>query len=531
MEQKDSAGGHSHQGDLARLQGSAREVERWQTAQQHVLGGRFSHAIGGYNDLVKRFPGVAQLWFELGIAAVGDLDFKLAGEALGFAADLARGDATLLILVGQQYHRLRRLDKARDCFQRAVAADPTSVSARVSLADWNERERRLDDAMENIEACLAVHPGDEQARYFRAFLWYRQGRQAEAEAALRDLIQGGLHDSNVKISSRHLLGVVLDELGRYAEGMQWLGDAKAQLRQTRDRSPLEREYERADSQRRKLVASLARPMIDSWRRGMPSAPAQPWLALLGGHPRSGTTLLEQVLGAHPDVLAFDESEAFVNEIGNQLAPVLSSKPLTAEALDAVDVTRLGMMRRRYLTSLLREVEGERGTRMLVDKNPSATSSLHLFLRVFRELKVIVAVRDPRDTVISCYFQNLALTSANVNFLSLERTARHYTDMMDIWLRLRDLGGFDWMETRYEDMVADLEAEGRRVTEFLGLKWHSGQAAFQEAARKKFVFAPTYSDVTKPIYKRAVKRWEHYAEALAPIQQRLAPYCKALGYEA
>jgi hypothetical protein len=123
-----------------------------------------------------------------------------------------------------------------------------------------------------------------------------------------------------------------------------------------------------------------------------------------------------------------------------------------------------------------------------------------------------------------------LTTANVNFLSLERTARHYADMMDVWLRLRELGGFEWIETRYEDMVEDLGAEGRRTTEFLGLSWQGVQGNYHEAARGKFVFAPTYSDVTKPVYRRAMKRWEHYAEALEPVRERLAPYCEAFGYE-
>jgi hypothetical protein len=95
--------------------------------------------------------------------------------------------------------------------------------------------------------------------------------------------------------------------------------------------------------------------------------------------------------------------------------------------------------------------------------------------------------------------------------------------------LRDLGGFDWIETRYEDVVANLAAEGRRVTEFLGLAWHPDQVHYYEKARRKFLFAPTYHDVTQPVYQRAVGRWERYAEALAPIQPRLAPYLKAFGY--
>jgi hypothetical protein len=101
--------------------------------------------------------------------------------------------------------------------------------------------------------------------------------------------------------------------------------------------------------------------------------------------------------------------------------------------------------------------------------------------------------------------------------------------MDVWLRMKEIGGFDWIETRYEDVVENLAGEGQRVTEFLGLPWHAEQAKFYETARKKFVFAPTYHDVTKPVHKRAVGRWEHYAEALAPVLEKLRPYCEALKY--
>ena len=151
-------------------------------------------------------------------------------------------------------------------------------------------------------------------------------------------------------------------------------------------------------------------------------------------------------------------------------------------------------------------------------------------RIKPEDRIVFLKRDPRDVIVSCYFQNLRLNAINANFLSLERTAVHYADLMDVWLRMRELGGFDWIETRYEDIVAGLEAEGRRVTEFLGLSWQPQQAAFHESNRKKFVFSPTYTEVTQPVYQRAVGRWRNYAEALAPIQARVAPYCRAFNYE-
>jgi len=198
-------------------------------------------------------------------------------------------------------------------------------------------------------------------------------------------------------------------------------------------------------------------------------------------------------------------------------------------LDGLSSPRLAQMRERYFKSLLREVHASPAIRVLLDKNPSPTASLHLWLRVFPDLKVIIALRDPRDVVISCFFQNLMLNATNANFLTLERTARHYADLMDVWLHLRDLGGFDWIETRYEDVVAGLEAEGRKVTEFLGLAWHAGQREYYARARRKFLFAPTYHDVTQPVYRRAVGRWQRYAEALEPVQAKLARYCRAFGY--
>jgi hypothetical protein len=290
---------------------------------------------------------------------------------------------------------------------------------------------------------------------------------------------------------------------------------------------LEKSYDEGDRRRRELLAGLTPEMIRRWRQEPPASQENHQLAFLGGHPRSGTTLLEQVLDANPDVLAFDEPSAFLHEVEKQIH--FQPTPKAADQLDSLPASRRREMRQRYVKSLLREVPGQPRQRVLVDKNPSPTMALNLWLRVFPELKVIIALRDPRDVIISCFFLNIMLNATNVNFLSLERTAKHYADLMDVWLRLRELGGFDWIESRYEDVVADLAVEGRRVTEFLGLTWHPDQARYHETARRKVLYAPTYHDVTQPVYKHAVKRWERYADALAPVQASLAKYCRAFGY--
>lgn len=514
--------------DAIKLQSNLRDLVRLQKAREQLLGGRSGAALGGYRELTRRYPGVPELWFELGNAAAGELDFALANQAYHRARELAPRNAPLLSTIGNQYQSLRQLDDARACFEGAVAAAPDSVDARISLAVWFEKERRLDEAWDCVAAILAKHPRDDQARYFRALLLHRKKMNAEAETALRDLIKDGPQYPYVKYAAPHLLGVVLDQLGQYDEAMRWLITAKAQVRTITDTALLEKSYDENDQRRREMLAGLTPEMIRRWRQEAPASREKYQFAFLGGHPRSGTTLLEQILDANPDVLAFDEPAAFHQEVEKKLnLPARNA----AEQLDKLASSRRREMRQRYLQSLLREVPGQPAQRVLVDKNPSPTMSLNTWLRVFPELKVIIALRDPRDVVISCFFLNIMLNATNVNFLSLERTARHYADLMDVWLRVRDLGGFEWIESRYEDVVADLEMEGRKVTEFLGLTWHPDQARFHETARRKVLYAPTYHDVTQPVYQRAVKRWERYAAALAPVQAALAPYCRAFGYPA
>lgn len=516
--------------DLAKLQRSPRDQVRWQKAQEQLLGGRSGPALAAYRDLARRFPGIPELWFELGNAASAELDFPQAGAAYRRAQELAPNNPSLLGSIGHQYLGLRQLDHARASFERAVAADPDSVDARINLAVWFEKERRLDEAWENVEACLARHPRDDQARYFRALLLHRKKRDPEAESALRDLIRDGPQYPYVKYAAPHLLGVVLDQLGQYAEAMEWLVRAKAQVRTITNTSVLEKSYDQSDRRRRELLACLTPGMMQRWRQEARPSGERYQIAFLGGHPRSGTTLLEQILDAHPDVLAFDEPAAFSQEIASRLDfPQARTPSALTEKINALAPAQRADIRRRYVKSLLREISGEPSARILLDKNPSPTMSLNLWLRVFPELKVIIALRDPRDVLISCFFLNIMLNATNVNFLSLERTAKHYGDLMDVWLRLRELGGFDWIESRYEDVVADLAAEGQKVTNFLGLTWHPDQGRSHETARRKVLFAPTYHDVTQPVYKRAVGRWERYAESLAPLQAKLEPYCRAFGY--
>jgi len=494
---------------------------RIEEARGFLLANDFAQALPRYAKLTRQCPRAAVIWFEYGNAASKLRNLALADSSWRKALELEPRNAELIGMIGHQYQGARQPQKAAACFAQAAAADPCGINPRISLAVLLEKNHRLAEARAAVEACLAIDSRDDQARYFSALLDRRENKIEDAERRLRDLISSEPKHPFVRYACRYELAQLLDRTDRFEEAMRLLGQAKGIVRSLTDTDALIKGYDQGAESVRRFTCAQPKDILRTWAGFFPARKREaiPPLAFLGGHPRSGTTLLEQILDAHPGVAALDEPGAFLE--------VLQPEFYKSEQLSS---QRVNVLRRHYIEALKQELGPDADGKLLVDKNPSPTARMPLWLRVFPELRVLVALRDPRDVVLSCYFQNIPLNAANVNFLSFERLARHYADLMDIWLAVREWEGFAWIETRYEDVVADMEKEGRRVTAFLGLEWQAEQSRFYEKSARKQLYSPTYQDVTRPVYKRSVARWHAYEEHLASILPALDPYCRKFGYE-
>jgi len=479
----------------------------------------FAAALPRFEELTRLRPDSAGIWLGYGAAAANLRQPSTAQLAWGKARDLAAGNAKLLLQLGHQFRAARQLENAQACYEQAAQADPADINPLISLAVLFEKNHQLDESRACVEKCLAINPSDEQARYFRALLDRRENKIADAERELRDLIASEPKHPYVCYACRYELAQILDQTERFDEAMRALGEAKALVRKLANIEEVSEAFD-AMIERGRHVKHQPKDALRAWAKAFPEKERKPipTLAFLGGHPRSGTTLMEQILGAHPKVIALDEPHLFQSV----LIPEIQKIRPNSSAL-------LNIVRQRYIQALERESGSEASGKLLLEKNPSLTSALPMWLRVFPDLHVIIALRDPRDVVISCYFQNLPLNVANSNFLSLERIAKHYVALMDIWLAVREWEGILSIETRYEDTIADLEKEGRRVTEFLGLTWDDAQRRFHESSQKQRLHSPTYRDVTRPVYARSVARWRPYEKHLAPVLPLLEPYCRAFGY--
>ena len=168
-------------------------------------------------------------------------------------------------------------------------------------------------------------------------------------------------------------------------------------------------------------------------------------------------------------------------------------------------------------------------RHLVDKLPLNLVHLGLVRRLFPDAKILLALRDPRDVVLSCFMQTFELNTAMVHFLDLCDAARLYRTVMALGTVYQQRLGLDLLSYRYEDLVAAPESTARQVFAHLGLPWDDCVMRYYERRAGRAVATPSYQDVTRPVYSRAVGRWRSYRGEMAAALDLLLPAVTAFGY--
>jgi tetratricopeptide (TPR) repeat protein len=466
----------------------------------------------------------------LDIAAAYGMRYEYATAESWFerALRVAPSRSNALVMAATQCRGFDRFEMARTYFERAIKEPDASTSTFVKLAEVYERFRMLDQASELVDRALSLAPADPLATLVRARLDRTSGRREEAERRLRPLLALSDNDSwSTRIRGWYEMGMVLDGQGRYDEAMSAFLEAKKLILPNAAQHIANQKMVHA---RLKITEEkLNAEMVSRWKAQEPaSEPCR--LALLCGHPRSGTTLLEQVLDSHPGFVSAEETRIFSQEAYNHLLRDLPPRTLMVDALESVSSETLRQARQNYAGCMARFLGHPPDARMLIDKNPSLTGLVPAFVRVFPEAKLLVALRDPRDVCLSCFMQPLPLGQVSAIFLSLETTVLEYASTMGLWRAAAPCLGGSYMEVRYEDVVADLEGVSRRALEYLGAGWDERVLRFNEYAGSKLVRSPTYNAVAKPISKGAVGRWRNYQKYLEPHLDTLAPLLKAFGYE-
>jgi tetratricopeptide (TPR) repeat protein len=487
----------------------------------------FQQSIEILERAVKTFPNDPCVLLDLGRAHGMRYDYAGAEQCFEKAIRVSNWRMESFLAAGLHCRNFDNVVMAARYFERAIKKDEKATEALIQLAEIYEHRHELDLASELIERALRSNADVPAASVARARLHRHAGQLDDAEKLLRSIVTKP-HDYWTRARAWYELGGILDRQKRYDEAMSAFLEAKKVLLPNASKHI---ETQKAFQQHlQKAAGQMSSEDLRRWFESARELESPHRHVLLGGHPRSGTTLIEQVLDAHPDIISAEETLIFHSEAFLPLKRGRAPETPVLEILNAATPEQLARSRRNYLQITEKFLGTAIGNRLLVDKNPSQTAQIPAIVRIFPQAKFLVALRDPRDVCLSCFMQPLALNPVASSYLSLEDAAREFVSLMGFWKSIAPKLSNPWLEVRYEDVVADLESVARRTLEFLEVPWDARVLDFDEHARNKIVRSPTYADVVKPVFKGAVGRWKNYQKYLEPVLPILAPMLKALGYE-
>ncbi len=446
-------------------------------------------------------------------------------------------DAEAMFLIGRCNLDRGRFEEAESWARKASRVQPKDPRHVCLLAASFTPRSRLREAMQCYERAAKLDAAYPRAAVGRAEIFLLQGKPEKARDVLLPLVQSGRaagdvlvahvraeqaldeHDAVIDLVRRYLadanlhplhrgelllaIGRSLDKLKRYDEAFEAYHRGNELVAPPFD-------FE-ADRQMHEQIARLF--SADAMARHQRSSSEEELPVFIVGMPRSGSTLIEQIIHAHPQAHGAGEIadlRAILHDV-QATTGVDDPYPQCAAWLSSA---QLNMLAAAYVAALRRH---NRSALRIVDKNLNNYELLGMIAMMLPRARVIHSVREPLDTCVSCFTQRFmgAMHGYAYDLGNLGRHYRLYHDLMENWRAVLPLS---MLEVRYEELVADLDTHARRIIGFCGLPWDDRCLRFHEA--KRDVTTMSYDQVRRPIYGSSVGRWRRFAAHLGPLVEAI-----------
>jgi len=477
-------------------------------ANQHYQGGRLQLAQESAQSLIRGKKGPLEAWHLLGLVAM----------------------------------RREQVDRALECFQRCAKERPNDAQFQYLMGKMLAMASRGDEALARYDWALTLDPGYVPAMTWKAALLERSGRNDEVRALLEPLEKAGLPDPEMA----HVLARVEHADKHYQKCVEICEREIARPGQTRRLKQLltfllGRTYDRmGDSDRAFEAFTLANsyqeevfdyPAYERWVEdavevfcgdGTPSVPSAARggdkMVMIAAMPRSGTTLVETIIDAHPDAHGIGET-ADLDRVVVRLPLTLDVPepyPQVARHLDQQTIDRLARDLDKVFASRVGGGGGGWGG-LIVNKHLQNWLQVGFMSRVMPGCRVIWVHRDPRDNAVGIYTQhfNPKTLGYATDLRQIARVHALHTRTMRAWMERLAL---PMLEVPYEALVEDPEPWTRRIIDFCGLQWDDACLRFYDSGR--VALTHSYEQVRQPIYKSAMGRWKRYEKHLGPLMEEL-----------
>ena len=510
---------------------------------QRVLN-HLAEARDCYLRAIRLNPRLSPASAGLGLTAMrlGSWDEALAG--LRRAVELEPKSVEYLRYLAEAAAVRELYDEVEACCQRMLELDPGQAVAQNALGWLAHESGRYAEARERYQAAIRLQPDFATAHFNLGVIQEELGELAEAEASYRTalrieptyasalarlaaLLRDDLPDADLAALRRRLSEPQLELADRVnlLFGMVQIHDARREFAAAAERLEQANALALAERQRRgvaydpaqhdcfieQTIAVFQPPFFDRLAGAGLDTPRP---VFLFGLPRSGTTLIEQVLASHPQVHGAGEIP-LARRSFDEIPELLQRSDPPLACLAEMDGAVVGELARRH-DERLHQLDGGRAERV-VCKMPENYFYLGLIALLFPRAVLLHCRRDPRDVALSCWMTNFTAVRWASHFDHIATRFAGYRRLMDHWRRVLPA---TIHEVHYEDAVADLEATARRLLSHCGLGWDPACLDFPRTRRP--IRTASLNQVRRPVYRTSVGRWKSYEHQLADLFARVAP---------
>ena len=504
-----------------------------------MMVGRYAESLRHWQARLAAQPRDAGAWHNYGKALFEAKRAEEAFKAFEHAIAHAPNQVGSYVTYAKGLEALQQWSAAEQVWRRGLENNPEMEAAVQGIAECQFHCGQLDACLETYRAGVERFPdsptlhmgfgqmlgdfGDEVAAEaeFRRAIALRPGWVFPVEALLA-LIRGRASSDDLAMARAILddaqrppqehamaafgMGKVLDAKGEYPQAFDaWVRANEARKKQVGsfDRSRMTDYVDR-------LIEVFTAQRIETLRSGGLDDPRPVFVV---GMPRSGTSLVEQILAAHPDVHGYGELVE-VEAMTRRVRSDAGSIKRWPEVIEDVEPKSVGAAAQGYFDALSRRYSVD--ARRVVDKAPNNFFHLGLIAAAFPQSKIVWCRRDPRDVCLSIYAENFALNQTHATDLS--DLAFYFHEYMRLMRHWQAVLGEQIHSCVYEEMVADSDEQSRRLIDAVGLPWHEACASFHRIERP--VLTPSRWQVRRPIYQDSTQRWKRYESELQPLLQGL-----------
>jgi len=364
------------------------------------------------------------------------------------------------------------------------------------------QKTNIKNALVSSKRAVSLAPDEANAVLLLATLETKMGDAPSAKKRLLQLLDTGVNIDQARV--RHELAVTLDKLGEYEQAFKCFTEAGRLSLLVPETKAIDKKAVFFEIEKSKQVFN-GEYLQNCGSKINDDLPVPVFLI---GFYRSGTTLMEQILGSHPQVITSDEAY-IIPSVLVEIARISDVEGTIQEKIKALTAEQIAFLREFYWQTAEKMMEVRLSDKVFVDKTAMNILNLGLINTLFPDAIVLFALREPKDVLLSCFMQSFSLSPLTVHFLDWQAGVKFYDAVMEYWFYVRELLTMSWVEVRYEDVLNDMESQFSPIFKMLGLEWASECEKFYKHAQRKEIGTPSFDQVTKPIYMSSVKRWQNY----------------------